>query len=129
MLANFMPNVRLAVIIGGLVAILAAGTVGWFLGSANQKTECEREKTKEYAALLEDQHKQLAQYNTELEERVAVADKASREAANLSARLRTLTSGITHEIEKRNPSIACGPTDREHSLYLEAARSTRNPEG
>lgn len=127
MLANFMPNVRLAVIIGGLVAILAAGTVGWFLGSANQKTECEREKTKEYAALLEDQHEQLAKYNTELEERVAVADRASREAANLSARLRTLTSGISHEIEKRNPSIACGPTDREHSLYLEAARSTRNP--
>lgn len=129
MLANFMPNVRLAVIIGGLLAILAAGAVGWFLGSANQKTECEREKTKEYAALLEDQHEQLAKYNTELEERVAVADRASREAANLSAHLRTLTSGISHEIEKRNPSIACGPTDREHSLYLEAARSTRNPEG
>lgn len=127
MLNNFMPQVRVAVIVGGLILLIVAVGVGWLLGASNQKVKCEEARAQEYASVLEDQHKQMEQYNVELEARVAVADRASREAAGLFSKLNTLATGVADEIERRNPSVDCGPTDREHSLYLEAARSTRNP--
>lgn len=113
----------------GLVAVLALALFGggFLIGGNKERVECEKDKAVAMATLMEAQQKQIAAYNKELKERIIVANRASKEAAELASQLEQLSRGANDEIAKRNPGISCAPSAREHQLYKDAARKTRHP--
>lgn len=109
-----------------VIAVALAGG-GWLMGANHERVQCAEEHAKDIAVLMEYQKGQIEVYNKELKDRIIVADTATRRYYELQDTIKATQGGINEEIAKRAPAASCGPTDREYSLYEEAANRTRHP--
>lgn len=107
-----------------IVAALAGG--GWLMGANHERVQCAEEHAKDIAVLMKDHQRQLDEYQKEITRRIAIADQATRESAELREALIGIGEGINEEIAKRAPAASCAPSDREWRLYQEAASKTRD---
>lgn len=109
------------------VVIVAIFGAGWLMGGNRERVRCAEEHAKDIAVLMEDQNKQIGEYNKELAKRVNIADAATKRYYDLREEVKATQGGINEEIDKRAPAASCGPSDREYELYKSAASQTRNP--